>query len=176
MEAASAQRKALEQCVERARSAGAGATLSAAEVAQKKKLADQGKQLQKQIDVEQAAVDKADAAIAALQEQVLAAGGMKLRAQKSKLETLAETLACVQQQQTKIRGQSEIAEKTEAKLQASTAKLTLTLTLTLSLTLTLTLTLTRRASPSSAPARPSSRSRSRRPRRSSRSWRTTPSP
>ena len=41
MEAASAQRKALEQCVERARSAGAGATLSAAEVAQKKKLADQ---------------------------------------------------------------------------------------------------------------------------------------
>ena len=118
MEAASAQRKALEQCVERARSAGAGATLSAAEVAQKKKLADQGKQLQKQIDVEQAAVDKADAAIAALQEQVLAAGGMKLRAQKSKLETLAETLACVQQQQTKIRGQSEIAEKAEAKLQA----------------------------------------------------------
>ena len=172
MEAASAQRKALEQCVERARSAGAGATLSAAEVAQKKKLADQGKQLQKQIDVEQAAVDKADAAIAALQEQVLAAGGMKLRAQKSKLETLAETLACVQQQQTKIRGQSEIAEKAEAKLQAGIAKLTLTLILTL----TLTLTLTRRASPSSAPARPSSRARSRRPRRSSRSWRTTPSP
>ena len=122
LEAASAQRKALEQCIERARSAGAGAKLSAAEIAQKKKLADQVKQLQKQIDTEQAAVDKADAAIAALQEQVLAAGGIKLRAQKSKLETLAESLACVQQQQTKIRGQSEISEKAEAKLQASIAK------------------------------------------------------
>jgi structural maintenance of chromosome 4 len=122
LEAASAQRKALEQCIERARSAGAGAKLSAAEIAQKKKLADQVKQLQKEIDTEQAAVDKADAAIAALQEQVLAAGGMKLRAQKSRLETLAETLTCVQQQQTKIRAQSEISEKAEAKLQASIAK------------------------------------------------------
>ena len=63
---------------------GAGAKLSAAETAQKKKLADQLKQLQKQIDIEQqTAVDKVDASIAPLQEQVLAGGGMKLRAQKN---------------------------------------------------------------------------------------------
>jgi len=47
------------------------------------------------------AVDAADAKLEALQEKVLAVGGIKLRAQKSKVETLGEQLGGVRARLTK---------------------------------------------------------------------------
>lgn len=120
VEAADKQAAALEQAAQRARSGGAA--LSPAEKAQAadldKKLATMGKRTAAQ----QAKVDAVDAEIAELQEQVLAVGGVMLRAQKSKVETLKGQSSGIQQQLTKARVQLEAAEKVAAKLEAAEAR------------------------------------------------------
>ena len=123
LDSATTQRKALEERLERVR-ATAGTSLSAAEISQQKELAARAKELQKKVDAEQKAVDKMDAELATLQEQVLAAGGVRLREKKSRVETLREELACAQQAITKAKVSSESLEKQETKLKAAVAKQT----------------------------------------------------
>ena len=74
---------------------------SEAEVARLAELAKEIKALGKRVGEGEKKVGAADATLASLQEQVLAVGGIKLRAQKSKVETLGEQVSGLQQALTK---------------------------------------------------------------------------
>ena len=98
LEAAAAQRAALEKRLDSARAASQP---SEAEVARLAELAKEIKALGKRVGEGEKKVGAADATLASLQEQVLAVGGIKLRAQKSKVETLGEQVSGLQQALTK---------------------------------------------------------------------------
>ncbi|EOD07120.1 hypothetical protein EMIHUDRAFT_198420 [Emiliania huxleyi CCMP1516] len=113
LEAAAAQRAALEKRLDSARAASQP---SEAEVARLAELAKEIKALGKRVGEGEKKVGAADATLASLQEQVLAVGGIKLRAQKSKVETLGE------QAVTKAEVGLESKTAAQAKLEASLSK------------------------------------------------------
>jgi len=119
LNAASTQRMALEQRLTRAQDAG---SLSGAEEQQKHALEHKLKEMQGKLGKQKSVVDVLDAALAKLQEEVLEVGGIKLRAQKSKVETLGEQLAGVQQAITKAKVEVEAQLKGEVKLESSITK------------------------------------------------------
>ena len=76
----------------------------------------------KKVAAQRTKVEAADAAVEELQEQVLALGGIKLRAQKSKVETLNEQLAGIQGELTKKAVAREATEKGAEKLEKAIDK------------------------------------------------------
>ena len=118
IEAADATKAALEARVSRAASASG---LSKEEAGRMGELDKEMAKVGKRIADAKAKVDKADEKLAKLQEEVLALGGVRLRAQKSKVETLGEQLKGVEGRLSKARAQSEGSEKGVAKLEAAVA-------------------------------------------------------
>ena len=119
IEAADGKKKDLQARV--ARSAGLGA-LSDDETKRLKELDAELKKHAAKVASAQAKVDKSDEDLAALQEQVLAVGGVRLRAQKAKVEGLGERLSGVEGQLGKAQAQAEGSEKSVKKLEAALAK------------------------------------------------------
>ena len=119
LDAAAEQKAAFEQRVKQTRGAG---QLTDDENARKEQLQEELRELQREGQKQQEVVSKADAALAVVQEQVLAVGGIKLRAQKSKVETLGEQLAGTQQSVTKAKVDAESRAAAEKKLKTSMTK------------------------------------------------------
>lgn len=117
LQAAAAQRAALADRLAGARTRGA---LSGAETRRLAELTDALGELGGRVAAQQRLVDAADARLGALQEKVLAVGGTRLRAQKSKVETLAESLAGLGQALTKasvgLEGKASACDKLVASI------------------------------------------------------------
>jgi structural maintenance of chromosome 4 len=122
IEAADTTKKALEERVERTKSAAAGTGLSKEEAKRQTELDSELKKLGKKVTECEAKVDKIDGELASLQEEVLAVGGVRLRAQKSKVETLGDQLSGVEARLNKAKAQAEGCEKVVAKGEAAVEK------------------------------------------------------
>lgn len=119
LEAAAAQRTALEQRLQSARDAS---ELGAAEVRRQRELEKELAAIAKHLAGQKKLVDAVDARLAVLQEEVLSVGGIKLRAQKSKVETLSDQLSGLRQSLTKTEVDLESRIAARDKLQASLTK------------------------------------------------------
>ena len=119
LDAATAQRAAL---VARRDGAASGTALDADEEARLKELEKQIAAADAKVGKQQAKVDKADAALATLQEQVLAVGGIRLRVQKDKVETLTSRLDGVSHELMKARADVDGMESASAKLLGAASK------------------------------------------------------
>ena len=116
LQAAEAQREALEERMAKVRSHCA---LSDAEQQRQVELTKVVKKLGKRVAEQRSLVEAVDSRLTALQEEVLAVGGTKLRAQKSKVETLAEQVAGLRQSLTKTEVNLESRTTARDKLQVS---------------------------------------------------------
>ncbi|KAL1511609.1 hypothetical protein AB1Y20_006403 [Prymnesium parvum] len=117
--AAAAQQAALEAAASRARGEAA---LSGEEEARAAALEAELRRLAVGVGAARRGVEAADAGVAELQEAVLAMGGVKLRAQKSKVETLGEARRGVQEALGKARVQLEVARKSVEKVEKAVEK------------------------------------------------------
>ena len=119
MDAADATKAALEARLQRA--AGAG-ELTDAEKARADEIAAELSGLDKEIGKAAAKVEAADGVLAALEEEVMGLGGVRLRAQKSKVEDLQQSAKRVEDELSKVRATAETTEKSVGKLRASLVK------------------------------------------------------
>ncbi|KAF9161876.1 hypothetical protein DFQ26_004065 [Actinomortierella ambigua] len=93
------------------------------EVAKIKALADKAESLRKEVEAIKLNTVGIEAKIKELQNKILDAGGVRLRAQKSKVEGLREQIEALGDRITKTRVAKNKAEKDIIKFQASTARL-----------------------------------------------------
>ena len=100
-----------------------GVSLSKEEEKRQKELGAELEKLNKKLAKEEAKLEAADAAIGALQEQVLAAGGVALRVQKAKVEGLHEALDNEANAATAAKAKSEGVRKKVTKTEEGLAKI-----------------------------------------------------
>ncbi|KAF9971964.1 hypothetical protein BGZ73_004997 [Actinomortierella ambigua] len=116
-------KKQMDDAVRRVEQLKREAEPKPSEVAKIKALAEKADVLRKEVEAIKLNTVDIEAKIKELQNKILDAGGVKLRAQKSKVEGLREQIEALGDRITKTRVAKNKAEKDIIKLQASTVKL-----------------------------------------------------
>ncbi|KAG0242079.1 hypothetical protein BGW41_004895 [Actinomortierella wolfii] len=118
-----ATRKRMDESVRRVEQLKREAEPKPDQVAKMKQLASKADKLRKEVDAIKVNTVAIEAKIKELQNKILDAGGVKLRAQKSKVEGFREQIEALGDRMTKTKVAKNKAEKDIVKLQANTSRL-----------------------------------------------------